>query len=121
MMGVWAIPMWFLMASSSADNMWPLVVAIFVSCLAMSFQTGPQPALFAEIVPAKVRYSGASLGYQFAAVIGGTAPMVMVAVINGQVDQIWRIGPIISVLAVVGLVSLYTLKLRQERATAEAA
>ncbi len=32
---------------------------------------GPQSALFAELFPPAVRYSGASLGYQIGAILGG--------------------------------------------------
>ena len=41
---------------------------------------GPQAAFFAELFSAEVRYSGASLGYQIGAVLGGgLAPLVAVA------------------------------------------
>jgi MFS transporter, MHS family, shikimate and dehydroshikimate transport protein len=40
---------------------------------------GPQAALYAEMFSARVRYSGASLGYQGASVFaGGLAPIIMV-------------------------------------------
>lgn len=36
---------------------------------------GPQAALFAEMFSARVRYSGASLGYHIASIfVGGLAP-----------------------------------------------
>jgi len=38
---------------------------------------GPLAALFSEMFPAAVRYSGASLGYQLGAILGGAlAPLV---------------------------------------------
>jgi hypothetical protein len=38
---------------------------------------GPQAALIAESFPGRLRYSGASLGYQLASVIaGGPAPLI---------------------------------------------
>ena len=38
---------------------------------------GPQAALIAELFPGRLRYSGASLGYQLASVIaGGPAPLI---------------------------------------------
>ena len=43
---------------------------------------GPQAALFAELFATKVRYSGASLGYQLASVIaGGPAPLIATALL----------------------------------------
>ena len=41
---------------------------------------GPQAALIAEAFTPRLRYSGASLGYQFASVIaGGPAPIIATA------------------------------------------
>jgi hypothetical protein len=41
---------------------------------------GPQAALFAELFDQKIRYSGASLGYQIGSILGGgLAPLVATA------------------------------------------
>jgi hypothetical protein len=41
---------------------------------------GPQPALIAESFTPRLRYSGASLGYQLASIIaGGPAPIIATA------------------------------------------
>ena len=70
-------------SASTPQNIAPPAVALGVSCLVMSFQTGPQASLFAELFPPEVRRSGASLGYRAAAILGGMAPMAMVALVNG--------------------------------------
>jgi MFS family permease len=112
-MGLWAVPMWQLVGASSAQNIWPLAVALIVSCLVMSFQTGPQAALFAELFPPEIRYSGASLGYQAAAIFGGMAPMAMVALINGEVANLWRVGLLITALSALALGCLAVLATRR--------
>jgi hypothetical protein len=44
---------------------------------------GPQAAFITELFGTEVRYSGASLGYQVAGVLGGTlAPSIAVALLN---------------------------------------
>ena len=44
---------------------------------------GPQAALFSEMFDRQVRYSGASIGYQLAAVFaGGLAPIIMVSLLD---------------------------------------
>jgi MFS family permease len=49
-----------------------LALAFVLGCT-----VGPQSALFAELFPAHVRYSGASLGYQVGAILGGgIAPLL---------------------------------------------
>jgi MFS transporter, MHS family, shikimate and dehydroshikimate transport protein len=44
---------------------------------------GPQAAFFSELLGTRVRYSGASLGYQLASVLaGGFAPLVAAALLK---------------------------------------
>src|SRR5262249_19884438 len=55
-------------------------VAIVLSLIPHDMQYGPQAALIAEAFTPRLRYSGASLGYQFASVIaGGPAPIIATA------------------------------------------
>jgi MFS family permease len=56
---------------------WLVFVAIVLSMVPHDMMYGPQAALIAECFPARLRYSGASLGYQLSSVIaGGPAPLV---------------------------------------------
>jgi MFS family permease len=44
---------------------------------------GPQAAFISEMFPTKVRYTGASMGYQLAGIIGGAlAPIISVALLD---------------------------------------
>jgi len=55
-------------------------VAIVLSLIPHDMQYGPQAALIAEAFTPRLRYSGASLGYQFASIIaGGPAPLIATA------------------------------------------
>ena len=61
------------------DSGWPALVflAIVLSLIPHDIMYGPQAALIAEAFPGRLRYSGASLGYQLASVIaGGPAPLI---------------------------------------------
>jgi metabolite-proton symporter len=52
-------------------------IAIVLSLIPHDMQYGPQAALIAESFTPRLRYSGASLGYQLASVIaGGPAPLI---------------------------------------------
>jgi MFS family permease len=52
-------------------------LAIVLSLIPHDIMYGPQAALIAELFPGRLRYSGASLGYQLASVIaGGPAPLI---------------------------------------------
>jgi len=64
------------------DTMVPGLVflAIVLSLIPHDMQYGPQAALIAECFTPRLRYSGASLGYQFASIIaGGPAPLIATA------------------------------------------
>jgi hypothetical protein len=55
-------------------------VAIVLSLIPHDMQYEPQAALIAEAFTPRLRYSGASLGYQLASVIaGGSAPLIATA------------------------------------------
>ncbi len=55
-------------------------IAIVVSLIPHDTQYGPQAALIAELFTPRLRYSGASLGYQLASLIaGGPAPLIATA------------------------------------------
>jgi len=55
-------------------------IAIVLSLIPHDIQYGPQAALIAEAFTPRLRYSGASLGYQLASIIaGGPAPLIATA------------------------------------------
>jgi metabolite-proton symporter len=75
--GLWAFAVFPLLESGSTLAVF---VAIPVMLVFISMMYGPQAALFAELFPRSVRYSGASLGYQIGSVIGGGfAPIIATA------------------------------------------
>jgi len=54
-----------------------VVIAVMGSLIPHDIQYGPQAALIAESFTGRLRYSGASMGYQLASVIaGGPAPLI---------------------------------------------
>ncbi|HEY3085154.1 MAG TPA: MFS transporter [Candidatus Dormibacteraeota bacterium] len=67
----------------------PLVVFIVIalSLIPHDMQYGPQASLIAESFTGRLRYSGASLGYQLASVIaGGPAPYIATGIWAGKFD-----------------------------------
>jgi hypothetical protein len=66
---------------------------------------GPQAALIAESFTGRLRYSGASLGYQLASVIaGGPAPMIATWLF-AQYGSAYAIAAYILACAVVSLIA----------------
>src|SRR5580704_9293975 len=59
---------------------WAVFIAIVLSLIPHDIQYGPQAALIAESFTPRLRYSGASIGYQLASIIaGGPAPIIATA------------------------------------------
>jgi MHS family shikimate/dehydroshikimate transporter-like MFS transporter len=77
---LWAFPLFGLINTESPILIW-LSIAIGVN-LGHDLMYGPQAAYFSELFGTRVRYSGASLGYQLASVFaGGFAPLIATALL----------------------------------------
>jgi metabolite-proton symporter len=60
-----------------------IVLATVVALLFHAAMYGPQASFIAEMFPTRVRYTGASMGYQLAGILGGAvAPIISVALLN---------------------------------------
>ena len=80
-------------------------LAIVLSLIPHDLQYGPQAALIAEAFTPRLRYSGASLGYQLASVIaGGPAPLIATALFAAYHTG-YAIAIYIALCAVVSLIS----------------
>ena len=97
----WAFPLFSLLNTASL----PLfALALFVLTMGLGPSYGPQSAMYAEMFPARVRFSGVSIGYALGTIIGGAfAPLIAdLLVKNGWEYVAWYIVGIsaISLIAV---------------------
>jgi MFS family permease len=88
-------------------------IAIVLSLIPHDIQYGPQAALIAEAFTPRLRYSGASLGYQLASVIaGGPAPLIATALFatyqTGYAIAIYSAACAVVSLVSAGLMPDYT-------------
>jgi len=82
-MGIWGFVYFGLLDTKAAGL---IFLAIFLSLIPHDAQYGPQAALIAETYTGRLRYSGASLGYQLASVFaGGPAPIIATLLLAGGV------------------------------------
>ncbi|MBV8698173.1 MFS transporter [Bradyrhizobium sp.] len=89
------------------DTAYPsaVFIAIVLSLIPHDMMYGPQAALIAEAFTPRLRYSGASLGYQLASVIaGGPAPLIATALF-AHYQSSNAIAIYIAACAVVSLIS----------------
>jgi metabolite-proton symporter len=76
----WAFA-FFPLLSSGATTV--VVLAVVVALVTHAAMYGPQAAFIAELFSTELRYSGASMGYQLAGVLGGgIAPIVAIALVR---------------------------------------
>ena len=86
-----------------------ICLAITMGLVFLGMQYGPQAAYFTELFTTEVRYSGASLGYQIGAIIGGAlAPTI--AVLLWDSFGIFYVSVYIAIAAVLTLLSLSQLE-----------
>jgi MFS family permease len=88
-------------------------IAIVLSLIPHDMMYGPQAALIAEAFTPRLRYSGASLGYQFASIIaGGPAPLIATALFaayhTGYAIAIYIAGCAVVSLVAAGFMPDYT-------------
>lgn len=87
-----------------------IFLAVFLSLIPHDMMYGPQAALIAESFTGRLRYSGASLGYQLASVIaGGPAPLIATW-LYAEYKTAWAIAWYIAACAVISLIATALLR-----------
>jgi MFS family permease len=88
-----------------------LLVAMLIAQVLQSMMFAPLGALFAEMFGTATRYTGASMGYQFAALLGaGFTPLIASAIRAGEPSS----TPLILIAAGCGLVTIVAIRLVSE-------
>ncbi len=103
--GLWVFALFPLIDTGSP---YAIVLAVSLGLVFLGMQYGPQAAFFTELFSTEVRYSGASLGYQLGAIVGGAlAPTIAVLLWNNF--GIFYVSLYIALAAVLTLLSLSAL------------
>jgi MFS family permease len=106
LLGLWAFVLFPLIETRSF--LW-ITVAISVGQVFIAMMYGPQAALLSELFNTRVRYSGASLGYQIGAVLGGAlAPLIATAIL-ARTGSTFGISVYIAITCLVTLISTLLL------------
>ncbi|HEX8259305.1 MAG TPA: MFS transporter [Rubrobacteraceae bacterium] len=106
LVALWAFPMFWLIDTRSFVL---ITVALVVGNALLSIMYGPQAALFAEMFSARVRYSGASMGYQLGSVVaGGLSPFIMTSLLAATGTSM-SVAVYIVVMAVISFGAVYLI------------
>ena len=100
-------------------NFWLIVLAISLGLVFVSMMYGPQAAFFTELFSTEVRYSGATLGYQFGAILGGAFAPTIAALLWNDYGIIWvsvyiAFASLLTLISVLFLIETYQSDLNQD-------
>lgn len=96
-----------------------MLVAMLVLAFTLGYTVGPQSALFAELFPAHIRYSGATLGYQVGAILGGGIAPFMATALYAHFGSTHAITAYFVGLCVISLTCTVVLLRRPHEASEE--
>ena len=107
--GLWAFAIFPLV---DTGNFLLIVLAISGGLIFLAMMYGPQAAFFTELFSTEVRYSGATLGYQFGAIIGGAFAPTIAVKLWSEFDIFWvsvyiAFAALLTLLSVMALTETY--------------
>jgi metabolite-proton symporter len=103
--GVWAFALFPLIDTGS---FWLIVLGLSGGLMFLGMMYGPQAAFFTELFSTEVRYSGASLGYQTGAILGGAFAPTIATILWTEYSIVW-VSVYIAIASVLSLISVLML------------
>ena len=103
----------------STGSFWLSVLGISAGLCFVGMMYGPQAAFFTELFSTEVRYSGASLGYQLGAIVGGAFAPVIATFLWAEYSVFWvaaymAFASILTIISVAFLSETYKTSLTDE-------
>ena len=114
--GLWAYAIFPLVDSG---NFYLIVLAITIGLIFVGMMYGPQAAFFTELFSTEVRYSGATLGYQFGAILGGAFAPTIAAFLWNNYGIFWvsvyiSFASLLTLFSVMALTETYKISLNDD-------
>ena len=101
---LFAFPFFWLVGTGTPIVIW---LAIILGLVGHAAMYGPQAAFFSELFGTRVRYSGASIGYQLASPFaGGLAPMIATALLQWSGGKPWPVSVYLIATAAITLIAI---------------
>jgi MFS family permease len=103
-LAAFAFPFFWLIELRTPAAAW---LAITIGMIGHAAMYGPQAAFLSELFGTRVRYTGASLGYQLAAPLsGGLAPLIATGLLAWSDGNPWPVALYLMGLALITIVSV---------------
>lgn len=94
----------------NTGEIWLLFAGLAILTVGLGFTYGPQAALYTELFPASIRFSGVSISYAIGAILGGAfAPAIAAAIVQatGSTEAVtWYLAG----MTIIGLVATLLLR-----------
>jgi metabolite-proton symporter len=115
--GLGALVLWSLIFFPLADTRSVPLIALSLSGMLFlqGAYLGPQPAVFSELFPAAIRYSGASLSLTLGTIFGGAIAPYVATTLYGMTGNSWLVTAYITTLSLISW--LCSLGLRETHQT----
>ncbi|MDF1813807.1 MAG: MFS transporter [Verrucomicrobiales bacterium] len=102
---LFAFPFFWMVETKVTVVIW---LAIILGLVGHAAMYGPQAAFFSELFGTRVRYSGASIGYQLASPFaGGLAPLIATALLEWSGNRSWPVSLYLTGTAVLTLTAIW--------------
>ncbi|MBB6171515.1 metabolite-proton symporter [Nocardiopsis mwathae] len=100
---LWAFPFFLLLDTAAVPMM---LAAVLMLAVGLGLTYGPQAALYAELFPARVRYSGASFAYALGAILGGGFAPFASAALTESTGTTLSVSAYMVLLGIVSLIAV---------------
>ncbi|MGH8967632.1 MAG: MFS transporter, partial [Actinomycetes bacterium] len=87
-----------------------LVLSLSLFSVGLGLTYGPLSALYAEMYPTSVRYSGAAITYALGAVLGGAFAPTIAQALQSSTGNIYTVGVYLAILTIVGAVMTFCIR-----------
>ena len=105
--GLWGLFAFWPLVDSGNPGL--LVLALVLGQIFLSMMYGPQAAFYSEIFTTKVRYSGASMGYQIGSVFGGALAPIIATALLAATGTSFAVGAYMAVVCAITGVCAFLL------------
>lgn len=103
----WMIPMFLLVGKA---DIWLYGIAVFVFSIGLGLSYGPMSAMYAEMFPVEIRYSGIAIGNALGAVLGGAFSATVAQLLLTWTERPDSVGIYMMVMAVISFAAVTTVK-----------
>ncbi|PZG16948.1 MFS transporter, partial [Spongiactinospora gelatinilytica] len=103
----WMFPFFALINTA---NLALMIVALILFTVGLGLTYGPQPALYAEMYPTRVRYSGAAISYAIGAILGGAFAPTIAEALQTRTGTVYAVAVYLAAVTLIGLIATFLVK-----------